>query len=91
LRPGCLPGDRQGRPAERQGGDEEADYHRVYQEFIETKQRLGETIEGVTFDKFVAKLRASRSQVLRGGEYKAVRFQVYVKDGKAALKATPVT
>ncbi len=62
----------------------------VYEEFLEMKQRLGESTEGVTIEKFVAKLRANRDQLLTRFGCKAVKFQVYVKDGKAALKATPV-
>jgi len=62
----------------------------VYEEFLEMKQRLGEPTEGVTLEKFVAKLRANRDQLLGRFGCKAVKFQVYVKDGKAALKATPV-
>jgi len=62
----------------------------VYEEFLEMKQRLGEPTEGVTIEKFVAKLRANRDQLLSRFGCKAVKFQVYVKDGKAALKATPV-
>ena len=32
----------------------------------------------------------SREQIMRQHNCRAVRFHVYVKDGKAALKATPV-
>jgi hypothetical protein len=70
---------------------DDADLRRVYQEFVETKQRLGEPTEGVTFEKFATKLRNNRSELMTRFQCKSVRFQVYVKDGKAALKATPVT
>jgi hypothetical protein len=70
---------------------DEAELRRVYQEFVETKQRLGEPTEGVTFEKFAAKLRNNRAELINRFSCKSVRFQVYVKDGKAALKATPVT
>jgi len=70
---------------------DEAELKRVYQEFVETKQRLGEPTEGVTFEKFASKLRNNRAELMSRFSCKSVRFQVYVKDGKAALKATPVT
>ena len=68
----------------------ESELQQVYHDFIETKQRLGETTEGVTYDKFVVKLKANRTQLISRYSCKTVKFQVYVKDGKAALKATPV-
>jgi hypothetical protein len=61
----------------------------VFHEFLETKQRLGEPTDGVTFDKFAVKLKANRDQLISRYACKQVKFQVYVKDGKAALKATP--
>lgn len=69
----------------------EASFRRTYQEFIVTKQRCHEPVEGLTYDKFVVKLKQSRDQIMRQHNCKAVRFHVYVKEGKAALKATPVT
>ncbi len=38
----------------------------------------------------VAKLRKNKEQLVTKYNCKTVRFQVYVKEGKAALKATPV-
>jgi hypothetical protein len=68
----------------------EAELQAVFQEFVETKQRLGESIEGVTYNKFAKKLRANRAELIARYGCQEVRFQVYIKDGKAALKATPV-
>jgi hypothetical protein len=67
----------------------EAEMQQVYQDFIETKQRLGEPIDGITYEKFIVKLKANRQQLISRYGCKTVKFQVYVKDGKAALKATP--
>jgi hypothetical protein len=69
----------------------ELEFRNVFQEFLATKQRCGESIEGVTYDRFSVKLRSNRDQLITRYSCKTVRFQVYVKDGKAALKATPVT
>jgi hypothetical protein len=79
--------------ASAQGTDEEieADFHRVYDEFVATRQQCGETMEGVTFDKFAVKLRNNRSQLIQRYGCASVRFQVYIKDGKTALKATPTS
>jgi hypothetical protein len=69
----------------------EAEFRQVYRDFIETKQACGEAVEGITYDKFSGKLRSNRQQLIARYACKTVKFQVYVKDGKAALKATPVT
>jgi hypothetical protein len=69
----------------------EIEFRQVYRDFIETKQACGEPTEGITYDKFSGKLRSNRQQLIQRYACKTVKFQVYVKDGKAALKATPVT
>jgi hypothetical protein len=69
---------------------EEAYFRQVYDEFIELKKKCGESIESLTFEKFAVKLEQNRDQLIAKYACKAVRFQVYVKDGKAALKATPI-
>ncbi|HET9450110.1 MAG TPA: MXAN_5187 family protein, partial [Aggregicoccus sp.] len=75
-----------------QGGaqSDEQHFEDVYREFIATRERCGEPADGLTYDKFVAKLRKNREQLVQKYACRTVRFQVYVKEGKAALKATPV-
>ena len=41
-------------------------------------------------DKFSKKLRKNRKALMDKHGCREVKFQVYIKDGKAALKATPV-
>ena len=69
---------------------EETHFQSVYREFVATRERCGEPADGLTYDKFVAKLRKNKDQLVAKYACKSVKFQVYVKDGKAALKATPV-
>ncbi len=71
------------------GGDA-AYFREVYDDFVELKRKCGEATDNLTYDKFSAKLRANRDALVAKYHCKAVKFQVYVKDGKAALKATPV-
>jgi hypothetical protein len=73
-----------------QGSGDDAYYRQVFQEFVELKRKCGESTDGLTFDKFSLKLKQNRDQLVARYACKAVKFQVYVKDGKAALKATPV-
>lgn len=72
------------------GLDEERHFQDVFREFVATRERCGEPADGLTYDKFKAKLLKNKEQLVQKYSCKSVRFQVYVKDGKAALKATPV-
>ncbi len=71
-------------------GSEEAHFQQVYREFVATKEKCGEPADGLTYDKFAAKLRKNQEQLIAKYACRAVRFQVYVKDGKTALKAQPI-
>ena len=68
----------------------EAGFRQVFDEFVLTRQNCGESMEGVTIDKFVVKLRQNRAQLIQRYGCSSVRFQVYVREGKTALKATPI-
>lgn len=65
-------------------------FEKIYKEFFALKQQLGETVDQLTFDRFAVTLRKNRDALITRYACKAVRFQVYEKDGKASLKATPV-
>ncbi|NVJ17028.1 MXAN_5187 family protein [Myxococcus sp. AM010] len=69
---------------------DEQHFQDVFREFLTTRERCGEAADGLTYDKFVQKLRKNKEQLVQKYACKTVRFQVYVKEGKAALKATPV-
>lgn len=71
-------------------GDEEGHWQQVFQEFLRTRSSCGEPTEALTYDRFRQKLETNRAQLVTKYGCKTVRFQVYVKEGKAALKATPV-
>jgi hypothetical protein len=68
--------------------EREAYYREVYDEFLQVKMACGEPTNNFSFDKFVKKLQKNTSDILRKRpDVQDVRFSVYVKDGKAALKA----
>jgi hypothetical protein len=70
--------------------DEETHWQQVFQDFLRTRTSCGEASEGLTYERFRQKLEGNKAQLVSKYGCKTVRFQVYVKDGKAALKATPV-
>ncbi len=72
------------------GGGDEAHFKETYQQFIATKQQCGEPVTGLTYDKFKETLKKNQEKIQQAHGTAKVRFTVYVKDGKAALKATPI-
>ena len=69
---------------------EETHFREVFDQFVATQKQCGAPVSGLTFDKFVRKLHAARDQVMKRHNASQVRFTVYVKEGRAALKASPV-
>jgi hypothetical protein len=65
-------------------------FREVFEDFLALKRKCGEKTDNLTFERFAAKLRNNRDALLSKHRCRTVRFQVYVKDGKAALKASPV-
>jgi hypothetical protein len=68
----------------------EMEYQDVYQEFVAAKRSLGESVEGLSFDRFVEKLRQNRAELIQRNACRTVKFSVYIKDGRAAIRATPL-
>lgn len=71
-------------------GTDEAHFRETYQQFVATKQQCGEAVTGLTYEKFKDTLRKNQEKIQQAHGTSKVRFTVYVKEGKAALKATPI-
>ena len=70
--------------------EEEAHFGRTFDDFLDKKRQCGESTVGLSRDKFFQKLRDNKAALVDKHGCRTVRFSVYIKDGKAALKATPV-
>jgi hypothetical protein len=70
--------------------DEIADWRRVYEEFLSLKRQCGEDTGSLTFEKFKGTLQRNKDALVQRHGCTRVKFTVYVKEGKAALKASPV-
>lgn len=69
---------------------EEAHLREVYKEFLRVREECGESSAGISYERFSARLRQNRAQLIEKYRCETVRFTVYVKDGRAALKASPI-
>ena len=71
--------------------EDEATYFKtIYEQFVALKKKLNEPVDQLTFERFQVTLRKNRDTLKARYNCASVRFQVYEKDGKASLKATPV-
>jgi hypothetical protein len=76
-------------PAASEEGDEEH-WRSVHADFLRVREECGESIDGLGYERFRPKLEKNRQQLMEKHACRSVRFSVYVKEGKAALRATPV-
>lgn len=65
-------------------------WHEVFEQFVKTRKECGEPTDSLAFEKFTTTLQRHKDQLVAKTQCRSVRFQVYVKDGKATLKASPV-
>ena len=61
------------------GGSEEAHFQQVFRDFVATKEKCGEPADGLTYEKFAAKLLKNQEQLIAKYACRSVRFQVYVE------------
>ncbi len=73
-------------PGERTEAFDEGHYRVVYNEFVASKARLGESVERISFEGFSKKLRSSEESLMNQHGCRAVRFQVLVKDNTVSLR-----
>ena len=82
-------------PAELESNEEEMTpemkhFQETYDAFIELRKQCGEPVADLSFQRFEKKLVKNRDGLKSKYGCQSVRFQVYEKNGKAALKATPI-
>jgi hypothetical protein len=80
-------------PASPANGGEDSDqahFSRVFEDYVALRQKCGESIVGLSLEKFIAKLQSNRQQIIAKHNCKTAQFTVYEKDGKAALRAVPL-
>jgi len=72
------------------GNDADASFYQVFQEYVLTRERCHESVEGISYEQFRQRLQESRAQIMQQHNCRGVDFQVYIKEGRAALRATPL-
>jgi hypothetical protein len=69
----------------------EADYYRrIFSEYVGARQQAGQSVEEISFESFVTKLRVNEGHLKNKYKCSAIRFKVVVKDGNVTLKPVPI-
>ena len=70
--------------------DPEARARGIFDKFVDAKREMGESIGGLSFDKFRAQLEKQVDSIRGKTQCKDVEFSVIRKDGKVSLTAKPI-
>jgi hypothetical protein len=70
--------------------EEQAHWRDVFESFVTERKKNSENTEGLTFEKLSVTLERNKKALVDKTQCRAVRFAVHTKDGKAALRATPI-
>ena len=70
--------------------EELVQWKQAFDDFLTLRTKCGEPVAGLNFEKFQVQLRKNKEQLVKQYGCRRVRFSVYEKEGKAALKATPI-
>jgi hypothetical protein len=73
-----------------ESADELIQWRQTFDEFVAMRGKCGEPTTGLSFEKFQGQLRKNKEQLVKQYNCRRVKFTVYEKEGKAALKATPI-
>jgi hypothetical protein len=64
-------------------------FRQVYNDFVAWREKNKESANSVTLEIFVARLQKERDKLIEKYRCESVRFEVYMKDGRVAVRATP--
>jgi hypothetical protein len=62
-------------------------YQQVFREFLDARRRCNQPVEGLGFDAFLERVKKKKDDFKARYDCDSVELEVYVRDGKAGLKA----
>ncbi len=65
-------------------------YERIFKEFVQAKQQVGEDVSMITKDKLIAKLERTEQKLVARHGCKRVVFNVRIEHNKVTLKPSPI-
>lgn len=76
-------------PGARQAPSPEDRLKRLYRAYVAAKKKVGEPVEGITYDRLVRTLQKQIPAIQQKTGCRHVDFKIEIKNGKAVLKAVP--
>jgi hypothetical protein len=61
----------------------------LYQKYVKARQLVGESTDGITYEKLLRSLHKEAPKIMEQHKAKGVEFNVVIKDNKVILKAKP--
>lgn len=78
------------KPATLPTAEAERPLQALFDEYLKTKKACGEDTQGLSYERFSRTIEKNTAQIKSKHGATDVKFTVYVKEGRAALKAHPV-
>jgi len=72
------------------GDSEAATYQKLFNEYLQSREKTGEIASGVSFEKFSQQLVKQKETIVGRYQCKDVEFYVAVEQGKTKLNAKPL-
>ena len=66
------------------------EYRKLFDKYVAMRLDNGESIENLNFDNFMEKVKNTKAELMKKGNYRDVKFDVIIKNNKVTLKANPV-
>ncbi|MCX7958748.1 MAG: hypothetical protein N3B13_06850 [Deltaproteobacteria bacterium] len=66
------------------------EFRKVFDKYVAMRLDNNESVENLNFDNFLDKIRSTKADLMSKGNYRDVKFDVIIKNGKVTLKANPV-
>jgi len=65
-------------------------YSRIYGEYIEARNQVGESMSTITYENFITKLRFNENSLTKKYQCSAIRFKVVIDENRVTLKPIPI-
>jgi len=74
---------------EKEVATKQADYSKLYEEYVQARKKCGESVSQLNYDNFSQTIEKQKKQIQEKLKGRDIEFYVAIEDGKAKLKARP--
>lgn len=66
------------------------EFRKIFDRYVAMRLDNNESIENLNFDNFLEKIKLTKADLMKKGNYRDVKFDVIIKNNKVTLKANPI-